>query len=151
MPESYELSSSLQDYLEKILELEETGETVRVTDIANKLKIAKASVNQTILKLKQQGFVTHQTYGPVELTEKGRVVAINIKRRHIKLRQFLVEVLKVEPEIAEQDACRMEHNISPQTIDKLTEFLCANGYLKDGCDICELNNGCDFNDVNNLK
>lgn len=147
MNEGFELSTSLQDYLEKILDIEESQEIVRITDIAKELKFAKASVNQTILKLKQQGFVTHQTYGPVELTEKGRAVAIKIKRRHIKLRQFLVEVLKVDPEIAEQDACRMEHSISPQTIDKLTEFLCSNGYLKEGCDICELNNGCQISEV----
>lgn len=137
MKKNIELSSSLQDYLEKILVLEESNEIVRITDIANELKISKASVNQTIVKLNNQGFVTHQSYGPVGLTEKGRIIARKVKSRHIKLRRFLIEVLKVDPVIAEQDACKMEHAISPQTVDKLTEFLCSNGYLTDGCDITE--------------
>jgi DtxR family transcriptional regulator, Mn-dependent transcriptional regulator len=130
-----ELSSSMQDYLEKILELEEDQPGIRITDIAKKLNIAKASVHQTVRKLKKLGFVHHETYGPVSLTEKGRCLAEKISRRHIRLRQFLVEVLKVSPHVAEEDACRMEHAVSSETMDKLTDFLCSNGYLKDGCDI----------------
>ena len=65
----------MQDYLEAILELEERGESVRVTDIANKLQIAKASVNQTINKFKKKGLVRQEMYGPVELTQEGRSLA----------------------------------------------------------------------------
>ena len=63
MPEVKKLSASMQDYLEAILELEESEDTVRVTDIANKLQIAKASVNQTINKFKKKGLVRQQIYG----------------------------------------------------------------------------------------
>lgn len=133
MSESIELSSSMQDYLEVILELSEEEKSVRITDIANKLNIAKASVNQTISKLKEMGLVHQQPYGPVELTEKGSQLANKVMHRHNMLKQFLIKALEVEPEIAEKDACLMEHAVSAQTMDKLTEFLCRNGYIKEGC------------------
>lgn len=122
-----DLTSSIEDYLEKILEIEEENGTVRVTDVANKLKIAKPSVNQALTKLKKQAFITQETYGPIKLTEEGKKIAINIKKRHVKLRQFLIDVLKVKPEIAEIDACKMEHAISSHTMEKLTDYLCSLG------------------------
>ncbi|HOV26201.1 MAG TPA: metal-dependent transcriptional regulator [Pseudobacteroides sp.] len=127
------LSASLQDYLEAIIELEEKEGIVRVTDIANKLDIAKASVNQTIKKLKDMSLVRQETYGPVELTDEGRHMANRIRQRHNKLRQFLIEVLGVDSDIAEKDACLMEHAVSAQTMDRLTDFLCANGYISAEC------------------
>ena len=126
MPEFTALSASMQDYLEAILELEEADDTVRITDIANKLKIAKASANQTMNKLKEMGLVHQQVYGPLELTEEGRKMAEKTIERHRKLRFFLIEVLGVDAIVAEKDACLMEHAISEQTMDKLTEFLSDN-------------------------
>ena len=130
MSETNDLSASMQDYLEAIVELEEIENTVRITDIANKLEIAKASVNQTINKFKDMGLVQQQAYGPVELTDNGRLMANKIRLRHKKLRQFLIEVLGVDGQIAEKDACLMEHAVSAQTMDKLTEFLSRNGYIE---------------------
>lgn len=118
-----DVSASMQDYLEVILNLTENEESVRVTDIANKLNIAKASVNQTVNKLKNLGLVQQQVYGPVELTTKGRAIAEKVRRRHRKLREFLVDVLGVDKTVAERDACLMEHAISTETMQKLTEFL----------------------------
>lgn len=134
MSETITLTSSMQDYLEAILELAEKG-SVRITDIAYKLNIAKASVNQTVNKLKELGLVYQQAYGPVELTEVGRAYANRVKQRHMKLKQFLVEVLGVSHETAEKDACLMEHAVSSQTMDRLTEFLCRNGYMAAECNI----------------
>lgn len=135
MSKDITLSASMQDYLEAIAELEEEEGIVRITDIANKLDIAKASVNQTVKKLKDMSLVTQQTYGPVELTDNGRQLANRIRLRHKKLRQFLIEVLGVDADIAEKDACLMEHAVSAQTMDRLTDFLCTNGYLTEECDL----------------
>jgi DtxR family Mn-dependent transcriptional regulator len=129
MPENMGLSASMQDYLEAILELEEEEGPVRVTDIANKLNIAKASVNQAVNKFKDMELVRQQVYGPVELTDNGRHLANKVRQRHRKLRKFLIEVLGVDPETAEKDACLMEHAVSSETMDKLTGFLSRNGYL----------------------
>jgi DtxR family Mn-dependent transcriptional regulator len=123
------LSSSMQDYLEAILDLETEGGNVRVTDVANRLNIAKASVNQTIAKFKEMDLVRQQSYGPLELTETGRELAEKIRQNHDMLRHFLTEVLGVDPEVAEKDACQMEHSVSALTMEKLTEFLKKNGYL----------------------
>jgi len=130
MSEFGKLSLSMQEYMEAILELSEESDTVRVTDIANKLNIAKSSVNQSISKLKDLGLVQQQTYGPVELTEEGRQLAGKLMQRHKKLKQFLVEALGVGEETAEKDACLMEHVVSAETMEKLTEFLCKIGYIK---------------------
>lgn len=130
MPEMDKLSASMQDYLEAILELEESEDSVRVTDIANKLKIAKASVNQTIRKFKEKGLVRQQSYGPIELTGQGRDMADKVRQKHRILRQFLVEVLGVDRVVADKDACLMEHAVSPQTMERLTEFLSRNGYMR---------------------
>jgi len=117
------ISSAMQDYLEVILNLSEKSGAVRVTDIAAKLNIAKASVTQAISGLKEMSLVTQDRYGPVELTHTGKELAIKVRHRHYTLRRFLVEVLGVNPKIAENDACLMEHAVSPQTIEKLVEFL----------------------------
>lgn len=122
------LSASMQDYLEAILELEESGEAVRVTDIANKLQIAKASVNQTLNKFKKKGLVRQEMYGPVKLTKEGRHMAEKVRQTHRQIKRFLIEVLNVDPEIAEEDACRMEHAVSAHTMERLTEFLSRYGY-----------------------
>ncbi len=117
------ISSAMQDYLEVILELSEKVESVRVTDIASRLNIAKASVTQAVSGLKGMGLVAQERYGLVQLTRTGREEAIKVRNRHRTLRKFLVEILGVDYRIAEKDACLMEHVVSPQTMEKLIQFL----------------------------
>lgn len=121
--ETSNISASLQDYLEAILNLSRQTGPVRVTDIAMKLNIAKASVAQALTHLKEQGLIRQERYGPVELTEKGRKFALVVKRRHEILLVFLVEVLGVERKTAEKDACLMEHAVSTETVEKLVDYL----------------------------
>jgi DtxR family Mn-dependent transcriptional regulator len=82
-------------------------------------------VTSAIARLTEQGLVEHQKYGPVKLTNEGLKIARDVCKRHNTLKRFLVEILKVSPEIAEDDACRMEHLLSQISLDrlsKLTEF-----------------------------
>ncbi len=123
MTDNYLLSSSMEDYLEAILSLYEELKEVRVTDIASKLQVTKASVTQAIQSLKKDGLVTQEKYGLVELTQKGKSLAEKVKYRHLILKKFLIEVLGVNPKIAEKDACLMEHVVSLQTMEKLIEFM----------------------------
>lgn len=123
------LSSAMEDYLEVILELAESEGIVRVTDIAAALNIAKASVTQAISSLKELGMVTQERYGPVQLTPAGRECAVKVRQRHRLLRKFLIEVLGVNPKIAEKDACLMEHVVSPQTMEKLVAYLVNTGHV----------------------
>lgn len=125
-------SPALEDYLEAILELSETNEVVRVTDIAARLGIAKPSVAQALGHLKRLGLMTQDRYGPVWLTEEGRARAAEVRRRHQALFYFLTAVLGVPGPVAERDACRMEHAISPQTLDRLLAFLASNRWVPEG-------------------
>lgn len=130
--ESTFASPAMQDYLEAILELAEREGRVRVTDIAVRLNIAKASVSQAISNLIQLELVEQEKYGPIVLTPKGYEQARRVRRRHRVLRKFLIEVLGVEEGVAEKDACLMEHAISPTTMDKLCRFLETQGLLERG-------------------
>jgi Mn-dependent transcriptional regulator len=121
MPES--VSASKQDYLETILDFSATDGQVRSIDIARTLGVSRASVNKSLGVLKESGLVEHEHYGDVKLTEKGLKVARQVRARHNTLKCFLTEVLGVEPETAEIDACRMEHAISRETATKLEEFM----------------------------
>lgn len=125
------ISPAMQDYLEVILNLSENTNVVRVTDIAARLNIAKASVTQTVNKLKDLGLVIQDKYGPVGLSHAGRELAVKVQHRHRTLQTFLIEVLGVEPRTAEKDACLMEHVVSPQTMERLVEFLANQAGTRD--------------------
>lgn len=123
LPHSLPVTSSLQDYLEVILNLHQEKKTARVTDIADRLNIAKPSVIQAVALLKEKGLIKQDPYGPVELTEKGRRYAIRVRHRHKIIYGFLTQVLGVSPDEAERDACLMEHDLSNETFERLLEYL----------------------------
>ncbi|MGI6588584.1 MAG: metal-dependent transcriptional regulator [Peptococcia bacterium] len=122
------LTPSTQDYLEVILKLSNKDKNVRITDIAKSLNVAKASATQAINTLIGEGLVLKEKYGPVTFTEKGKREAMKVKKTHKIIREFLTKVLQVEAEIADQDACLMEHVISPQTIAGMVAFLESGNY-----------------------
>ena len=118
------VSASSQDYLETILELSDQKKgSVHSIDIAKKLGVSRASVNRAVGVLKEAGFVSQERYSTLFLTEKGREEAVSVLGRHVALRGFLTGVLGVSPETAEEDACKMEHIISEETIAKLKKFM----------------------------
>lgn len=119
------ISPSLEDYLEAILELKTIHGVVRVTDLAEKLGVAKSSVNQAVSKLTAKKLLTHQRYGPLELTAIGMAEAGKVKERHQLLTCFFTDVLGVEQPFAERDACHIEHYISAETMAKLMAFVVA--------------------------
>lgn len=126
------VSAAMQDYLEVILILSRQKKTVRVTDIARRLSLSKASVSQALAQLREQGFICQAPYGPVELTSIGRKYALVVKHRHVVLRSFLIEVLGIEQQAAEKDACLMEHAVSSETTERLVDFLIESGYCPNG-------------------
>jgi len=117
------VSPSLENYLKVILQLQEDGNAARITDLAERLSVAKSSANQAVKLLKDQGLVKHEKYGQLELTERGSALAREISKRHEVLMSFLVDVLKVDLATAENDACLMEHAISPATMEKLSSYV----------------------------
>jgi DtxR family Mn-dependent transcriptional regulator len=117
------MQKSGEDYLEAILALNQEHEKVRTTDVALRLGVSKPSVNRAMKLLASEGYVNQETYGDIHLTEKGRLKASQVYFRHKTLTSFLRDVLRVDPVIAEQDACLIEHDISSETMEKLASFL----------------------------
>ncbi len=117
-------SSSLEDYLEAILVLSRsTGESVRVTDLSDKLGVSKPSASVAVKRLTEVGLVSHEPYGDIKLTATGRTQARDVVGRHELLFRFLHDVLGVEEAIAEDDACRLEHDLAPETVKRLSAFV----------------------------
>lgn len=117
------INEATENYLEAILILEEKDTQVRMSDVAKMLKVSKPSVNKAMGVLKEAGYILHQKYGTILLTDEGREYAQKVYNRHKLFKRFFVEVLEVEEEIAEEEACHMEHCISDSTMEKLNAFL----------------------------
>lgn len=120
---NYNMTSSLEDYLEAVFVISKQKNNVRLTDIAEFLGVSKPSVNRAINTLTQNGYLEHVTYGDILITPQGESYAANVLRRHKLIKHFLIDTLGVDEKTAEQDACQMEHVMSTSTIDKLYEYL----------------------------
>jgi len=114
----------IEEYLEVIYVLSLKGRP-RVREIARRLCIKPSSVVEFLRKLANEGYIVYEKGGLIELTEKGYSVARDVFQRHELLVSFL-ESIGVPREIAEEDACRMEHILHPGTIEKIREFLKKN-------------------------
>ena len=117
------LSPSMQHYVRTIYELQVENSHVRVTDIAGRLHVGKAAVSLALRGLLARRLVRHKHYRVVELTEAGAVEARRVAARFSILRQFLEKVLGVVPELADRDACLMEHYVSSATVDRLVDMI----------------------------
>lgn len=127
-----EISESLEDYLEVISELLGSRGQARVSDIAEKRDVSMASVCQALQRLDREGYVRYSAHESLELTEKGMKLAQNLRSRHRFLKRFLNEILGVDEEVAESDACDLEHHLSTETLSHLvafTQFLESSPYL----------------------
>lgn len=113
---------SLGDYLECIEMLGRAGKLARVRDIAAALKVKTPSVEKGLAALKAAGLVKQEPYGAVELTSDGRRRASELCARHELLKKFLMR-LGVAPATAEDDGCKMEHFLSEETLQRISEFL----------------------------
>lgn len=116
------LTASLEDYLKEIYLLNGHVQPVRITDISTASGISKPSVNKAINILKDMGYLLHQHYGGVQLTEEGIVVAEDVIENHKICYKFLTQVLKVGAETAETEADQMAHVLSKSTLKKMKKF-----------------------------
>ena len=116
------IHASGEDYLEAILILQKKTGMVRSVDLARHMDFSKPSISHAVSVLKDGGFLTVDGEGYLHLTETGREVALKIYERHCVLTSGLIN-LGVDPEQAEQDACRMEHVVSDESFQKLREVF----------------------------
>ncbi len=111
-----------EDYLESILMLQQQKGFARSVDIAEHHGYSKASVSRAMANLKRDGFITIGPKGHILLTDTGAARAGEIYERHLMLRHYLEKVLGVPADIAEEDACRIEHVISPETFQSMQKM-----------------------------
>jgi DtxR family transcriptional regulator, Mn-dependent transcriptional regulator len=116
------LSPALENYLEAIYVLQKVKDTVKVIDIANYLNVKMPSVTYNMIKLASKGLITYEKRSHVELTGEGERAACSVLRTHEELFNFFNGILGVSRRAAEEDACRAEHTLSRETVDRLVQF-----------------------------
>lgn len=116
------IHESGEDYLETILILHRRTGYVRSIDIAAELGYSKPSVSRAMSILREGGMINFAQDGQITLTEAGKEVAEEVYNRHLLLTSFLHEILGVSMENAQLDACKIEHVVSAETVEKLRKF-----------------------------
>ena len=113
---------TIEDYVELVYDLQKSKKRVHTNDVATALNINPASVTEIFQKLSEEGYINYEKYSGSTLTKKGKNLAINTKKKHDKLMEFLI-LLGVDEKIAEHDACEMEHILHKSTMETVIKFV----------------------------
>ncbi|MDR2399987.1 MAG: metal-dependent transcriptional regulator [Endomicrobium sp.] len=134
------LSASLENYLETIAIVKREKKYARIGAIAKALNVKSSSVNIAMKLLVENNLVVHEKYGHVDLTPQGEALALEVKEKHNILYNFLSKLLFVNDEIADQEACEIEHSISIETVHKIERLhlLLKKYFLKNDEDTLNL-------------
>ena len=116
------IKESAENYLEAILSIKKAKGNVRSIDVANDLGVSKPSVSVAMKHFREEGYITVDENGFLDLTEKGLTIAENVYERHLVIAKALM-VMGVSEKTAYEDSCKIEHCISVESFDKLKEFL----------------------------
>ena len=117
-----QIHQSAEDYLECILKLSKVRPVVRSIDIATEMNFSKPSISVAMKNLRLNGYIHVDESGFITLTDSGREIAESIYERHLVLTEWL-KYLGVDEKIAAEDACKIEHNLSPETYAALKEHI----------------------------
>lgn len=120
---SVKITASLEDYIEAIYKIIEEKQGVRAVDIANRLDVKKSSVTEALKNLAEKNLVNYGRYGVISLTEQGNIVAQKVIEKHKVLYDFFSNILGVSSEEAQENACRVEHVITEDVLQRLIAFL----------------------------
>ena len=117
------ITPTMEDYLEAIYNLAREKRAVRVKDIAKRLGVKMPTVTSMLKGLNEKKLIDYEKYEYIELTENGSKVGQEIDRRHQIFRGFLTDILKIDYKLADEDACKMEHAVSPATINAFVDIM----------------------------
>jgi DtxR family Mn-dependent transcriptional regulator len=117
------LTPTMENYMEAIYNLDNEKRVVRVKDIAKRLGVKMPTVTNMLKTLNDRGLVNYERYEYLELTGKGENVGKEIDRRHHILREFLTDILGIDFDKADEEACRLEHAVGAATMDRLLAFM----------------------------
>jgi DtxR family Mn-dependent transcriptional regulator len=116
-------TASMEDYLEAIAKLGEGRKVVKVKQLSQMLGVKMPSVTSALRKLSEHELVEHERYGHIKLTPEGDEVARDVIYRHEALTRFFAQALGINQATAEEDACKIEHVISPLSMERLAKFV----------------------------
>lgn len=131
---THNLSSGLEDYIETIYISELAGESLKGAELARKLFISRASVSEALSKLVNMGLIEYKSYGFIKLTKKGVEEAKKVYSTHGILKEFFQGILCVNEKEAGENACRIEHIITKDVLEKMAKF---SDYCKNNPEIIE--------------
>ena len=117
------LTASLEDYLEIICNYSSLNKNIRAIDISRKLDVSRASVTEALKKLANKGYINYGRYDAISLTEQGKKVAENVVSRHSVLQDFFENYLGLTEVEASINACKIEHVITDNAFNKISELL----------------------------
>ena len=117
-----QIKESAENYLEALLMIKKEKGNVRSIDVANHLNFTKPSVSVAMKSFREEGYVTMDNDGSINLTQKGMEIAERVYERHEVIAKALM-ALGIDEEVAYEDSCKIEHDISQQTFDKIKEHL----------------------------
>lgn len=146
MPPTHGLTASLEDYLETIYELHRERDYARVRDIAKARNVKAGSVSPAMKRLADLGLIRYVQRDYIGLTEAGLVSARRVYARHQLLTRFFGQILGLAGEEARKNACAMEHNLTPEAMDRLARFLEFTHVCPGGRHIVDLFNDCSIPD-----
>lgn len=116
------IQESAENYLEAIYVLKQEKGRIRSIDIARHLDFTKPSISRAVSLLRSNGYITVDKEGWIELTDTGSAIACKVYERHSFFADWLTNI-GVAPDVAAEDACRMEHDLSDETFQKIREFV----------------------------
>jgi len=116
-------TTTVQEYIEIIRDLVVASPVARVKDIASKRGVTRSSVSTALNSLRDLGLIRHEHYSYVALTEEGAQLGMVLNRRHQLIRHFLQDLLGLEPELADSEACRLEHTMSYEALSALLKYV----------------------------
>ena len=120
---SLPFDTTTQEYIEVIFDLEQQNRVARVTDIAERRGVTKASVSLVLNQLQKKELVDRKQYGHITLTKSGRRLGNKLSQRHKAIKEFLHAVVGVPEHIADQDACKLEHILSNESCAAIKDIL----------------------------
>ena len=113
------LTPAMEDYLKNIFILEQENRVARVSDISRRMNVRKASVVSAVLLLSKLEMLSHEKYGFITLTDKGRQEGMALKKKYAALYDMFVKDMEMEPERAALEACAAEHALSADTVSRI--------------------------------
>ena len=123
-----QIKESAENYLEAILMIKKEKGNVRSIDVANHLNFTKPSVSVAMKSFREEGYVTMDNDGSINLTQKGMEIAEKVYERHEVIAKALI-ALGVDEVVAYEDSCKIEHDISQQTFDRVKDYLKKRGFM----------------------